>query len=196
MTRNDLVLLTKVFTISSMLVAFMLGLFAHFRRRELPFVQMPFSAYLSGPTRVLGLMAYAVLCGGIAVFVAGCFTVQHARSFGIVGSMYLLCIVFVTIAAATANAKEPAPIDNPRMRRWHRLASLGAFASVLTGVVVQSWMWYPRSGSGILIGLACLLSILFLALCAVPARIHGGVQKFLMVVFLLWFTSASILLQP
>ncbi len=194
MTRMDLAPFTGLLTTGFMIVAFMLGFLAHIQRRELPFVQTPFSAYLSGSTRVLGLAAYVVLCGGIAMFVAACFSFQHTGSFNIAGGLYLLCIVFVAIAAGTANAKQPAPIDNPRARQWHRVASLGAFVSVLTGVVVQSWAWYPHSK--ILIALACLLSVLFVALYAVPARIHGGVQKLLMVGFLLWFSSASVLMEP
>jgi len=194
--RFDLASLAGCLILVSMSFAFTLGFLAHIRRRELAFLQTPFSAYLSGSTRALGLWAYAFLCAGIAVFVAESFSFQDAPSFKIAGALFVLSIVSIAIAAGTANPDQPQPIDNPRVRRWHRAAALGAFASALAGAIVQSWTLHPRLGSEPLIALASLLSILFFALYAVPARIHGGVQKLLMIGFLLWFSLASELMQP
>ena len=188
-------------TIMLMVLSFVLAVLVHVMRRELDPAATPFSAYLSGSSRRVGLACYACLVVGIAAFALA--TVSHPGpdvGLSAVSALYLLSIVFVAIAAATARADLPlAHVENPRARRWHRKSAFLAFLFAITAIVLHTWLWrseeflkavWPLPGV-----LAAILVALFVFLSFVSLKFKGVVQKSLIVGILAWFSWVALTMQ-
>lgn len=183
-------------TIISMVGAFSFGVAAHVLRSEIDPVAMPFSAYLSGTSRWIGLACYACLTSGIAVFaIAAVFRFGLDAGTGGASALFLVSILLVAIAAATARADAPLAIDDPKIRLLHRWSAFFAFLSVVAAIAVDTYAWRPQQSlHGVwnwIAGLSGALVVLFAVLSFVSPAFKGAVQKLLMLGIVVWFVSVA-----
>ena len=188
-------------TVMLMVLSFVLAVQVHMMRRELDPAAMPLSAYLSGSSRRVGLACYACLVAGIATFALATVS-RPGLDVGLtaVAALYLLSVVFVAIAAATARADMPlAHVDNPRTRWWHRKSAFLAFLFAITAIVLHTWRWRDEEflkPAGPLLGvLAATLVALFVVLSLLPLKFKAIVQKSLIVGILVWFSWVALMMQ-
>jgi len=201
MTLQQVTTVAAELTVMLMIFSFMMAVLVHITRRELDPAATPFSAYLSGSSRRVGLACYACLVVGIAAFALATVS-RPGLDAGLiaVSALYLLSIVFVAIAAATARADLPlAHVDSPRARWWHRKSAFLAFFFAITAIVLHTWLWrseeflkavWPLPGV-----LAAILVGLFVFLSFVSLRFKGVVQKSLIVGILVWFSWVALMMQ-
>jgi hypothetical protein len=196
MTSESILSILTLTTIISMAAAFSFGVATHVLRRELDPIAMPFSAYLSGTSRRIGLACYSCLALGIAAF-----AMASVSRFGpdngtdIASALFFASVVLVAIAAATARADAPLAIDDPKLRLLHRWSAFFAFLSVIAAIAVDTYAWRALSMShGIWIGMAGLagaLVLLFAVLSFTPVAFKGAVQKLLMFGIVAWFVFVA-----
>jgi len=180
-----------------MVGAFSFGVAAHVLRRELDPIAMPFSAYLSGASRWIGLACYACLTSGIAVFaIAAVFRFGLDAGTGGASALFVVSIVLAAIAAATARADAPLAIDDPKLRLLHRWSAFFAFLSVITAIAVDTYVWRAESIlHGLMAGVAGALVVLFVVLSIVPLAFKGVAQKVLMLGIVVWFVAAAAMMR-
>ena len=201
MTLQQITSVAAKLTVMLMVLSFVLAVLVHMMRRELDSAATPFSAYLSGSSRRVGLACYACLVVGIAAFALA--TVSRPGldvGLSAVSTLYLLSIVFVAIAAATARADLPlAHVDNPRARLWHRKSAFLAFLFAIAAIVLHTWLArneeflkavWPLPGV-----LAAILVVLFAVLSFVSLKFKGIVQKSLMVGIMVWFSWVALMMR-
>lgn len=201
MTLQQITSVAAKLTVMLMVLSFVLAVLVHMMRRELDPAATPFSAYLSGSSRRVGLACYACLVAGIAAFALATVS-RPGLDIGLiaVSALYLPSIVFVAIAAATARADLPlAHVDSPRARWWHRKSAFLAFLFAITAIVLHTWLWrneeilepaWPLLGV-----LAAILVALFAFLSFVSLKFKGVVQKSLIVGILAWFSWVALIMQ-
>jgi len=201
MTLQQITSIAAKLAIMLMVLSFLLAVLAHIMRRELDPAATPFSAYLSGTSRHVGLACYACLVAGIAAFALATLS-RPGLDVGLsaVSTLYLLSIAFVAIAAATARADLPlAHVDNPRARWWHRKSAFLAFLFAITAIVLHTWLWrneeFLKSAAPLLGVLVAILVALFVVLSFVSLKFKGVVQKALIVGILVWFSWVALVMQ-
>ena len=201
MTLQQLTSVAAKLTVMLMVLSFVLAVLVHMMRRELDPAATPFSAYLSGSSRRVGLACYACLVVGIAAFALATVS-RPGLDIGLsaVSALYLLSVAFVAIAAATAREDLPlAHVDNPRARWWHRKSAFLAFLFAITAIVLHTWLWrneeFLRAVWPLLGVLAAILVVLFAVLSFVSLRFKGVVQKSLIVGIMLWFSWVALMMQ-
>ena len=187
-------------TIISMVGAFSFGVAAHVLRRELDPIAMPFSAYLSGASRWIGLACYACLASGIAVFaIAAVFRFGLDAGTGGASALFVVSIVLVAIAAATARADAPLAIDDPKIRLLHRWSAFFAFLSAVAAIAVDTYAWRAQQSlHGVwnwMAGLSGALVVLFAILSFVTPAFKGAVQKLLMFGIVVWFVAVAVTMR-
>ena len=187
-------------TIVAMAGALFFGVAAHFQRRELDPIAMPFSAYLSGASRGTGLACYACLATGMAAFaVAAVSRFGWSVAAGGASAMFFASIGLVAIAAATARADAPLAIDDPKVRLLHRWCAFLAFLSAIAAIVVDTYTWralpFLHGLWDWMAGLAGALVVLFAILSFVPSTFKGAVQKLLMFGIVAWFLSVAVAMR-
>jgi hypothetical protein len=190
--------LVAALSVAAMCVSFALAVVAHAMRRELDPVEMPFSAYLSGASRGVGLSCYAALGFGIAMFALATVARDGSTMSATLAVLYFTSAVFLVIAAATARADLPLSHDNPRTRWWHRRSSFFAFACAIAAVALHVLAWrddifysvWPLPAY-----FAIALAALFAGLWFSPLMIKGLVQKLLIAGIIGWFSWVALLLQ-
>jgi hypothetical protein len=187
-------------TIIAMAGALALGVAAHLRRRELDPIAMPFSAYLSGASRRIGLACYACLATGMAAFaVASVSRFGWDAGTGGASTLFFASIVLVATAAATARADAPLAIDDPNVRLLHRWSAFFAFFSAIAATALDTYAWraqpFPHGLWNWMAGLAGALVALFTVLSFVPLTLKGAVQKLLMLGIVAWFLSVAVAMR-
>jgi hypothetical protein len=200
MNSAALLSITTLLTIISMVAAFSFGVAAHIVRRDLDPIAMPFSAYLSGASRRIGLACYACLALGIAAFaITAVFRFGLDAGTGAASALFFASIVLVAIAAATARADAPLAIDDPRLRLLHRWSAFFAFLSAVAAIAVDTYAWRAQQSlHGVwnwMAGLSGALVVLFVVLSLVSAGFKGAVQKLLMLGIVVWFVAASAVMR-
>jgi hypothetical protein len=183
-------------TIISMVGAFSCGVAAHVLRRELDPIAMPFSAYLSGTSRRIGLACYACLASGIGAFaIAAVFRFGLDAGTGGASALFIVSILLVATAAATARADAPLAIDDPEIRLLHRWSAFFAFLSAVAAIAVDTYAWRAQQSlHGVwnwMAGLSGALVTLFVILSFVSAGFKGAVQKLLLLGIAVWFVAAA-----
>ena len=196
MNSAAIVSIANLMTIISMVCAFSLGVAAHIVRRELDPAEMPFSAYLSGASRQIGLACYASLASGMATFaIAAVFRFGTVAGTGAASALFLASIVFVAVAAATARADAPLAIKDPKLRLLHRWSAFFAFLSAIVAIVVDTFAWraqsFPHWIWNWMAGLAGALVVLFVVVSMGPLAFKGAVQKLLMFGIAVWLASVA-----
>ena len=200
MTLQQITSVASALTVILMALSFVLAVRVHVMRRELDPAATPFSTYLSGTSRRVGLACYACLVAGIAAFMLA--TVSRPGldvALSAVSTLYLLSIVFVTITAATARADLSLHVDSPRARWWHRKSAFLAFLFAIAAIVLHTWLWRNEEflkPAGPLLGvLAATLAALFVVLSMLSLKFKGIVQKSLIVGILVWFSWVALMMQ-
>lgn len=187
-------------TIILMVAAFSFGVAAHVVRRELDPIAMPFSAYLSGASRWIGLACYACLALGIAAFaIAAVFRFGLDAGTGVASALFIASIVLVAIAAATARADVPLAIDDPKLRLLHRWSAFFAFLSTIVAIAVDTYAWREQAllhGSwNWTVGLAGALVVLFVLQSFVSPAFKGAIQKLLIFGIVVWFVAVATMMR-
>lgn len=201
MSPGGISLLAAQLTVIFMGTSIVLAIVAHTMRRELDPVEMPFSAYLSGTSRRVGLACYGCLVSGITAFAIASATRPGLGLWsGIVSTLYLISVVFVAIAAATARADASlAHIDNPHARWWHRQSAFLAFSSAIVAIAFHTWLWREQEFLNRFwtqeAVLAAILVALFFLLLLSTTRFKGAVQKLLILGIVVWFGSVASMMQ-
>jgi hypothetical protein len=192
------VTLVATLTTAAMCVSIALAVVAHAMRRELDPVEAPFSAYLSGTSRAVGLACYMSLGFGIVMFALA--TAEHDGSTidWTVAVLYVSSAIFLAIAAATARADLPLSHDNPHTRWWHRQSSFFSFLCAIGAIALHAWAWrgdvfysvWPLPAY-----FAAALACMFVGLWFSPLMIKGLVQKLLIAGIIGWFSWVALLLR-
>jgi hypothetical protein len=201
MTFGTISLLAPTLTLVFMGTSFLLAIVAHAMRLELDPIETPFSAYLSGASRGVGLACYASLVMGITMFA---FAFATRAGFGawssIILMLYAVSVVCIAIAAVTARADlAMANTDNRWTRGWHRWSAFTAFLSAIAAIAIQTWLWreqeFLKTAWPLIACLAMALIVLFVLLSFAPPRFKGAVQKLLILGVMAWFSFVALLMQ-
>jgi len=197
MNSASILSILTLITIISMAAAFTFGVAAHVMRRELDPIATPFSAYLSGTSRRIGLACYSCLALGIAAFaMISVLRFGPDNGTGIAFALFFASIVLVAIAAATARADAPLAIDDPKLRLLHRWSAFFAFLSVIAAIAVDTYVWRAEPVlHALMAGVAGALVVLFVVLSIVPLGFKGVAQKVLMLGIVVWFVTAAAMMR-
>jgi hypothetical protein len=170
--------------IAGVLIAGVLIGVAHFRRPELPAIEIPLSAYFTYPTRAFMTGAYA----SIAVALVSTAVVLMADSKVVDVVTALACCagaVLLGPVAATTQRSATA-IRSEATRRVHRYVAVSTFLAVGVAMAVSAYAAIVRANVFIAFPGVLGAILVSIVLCSRPSPVYGLRQKLVLGVLGIW----------
>lgn len=181
--------IARILAVAGVVLAGVLILVAHRRRRELPAREIALSVYFTDPTRATMTAAYAAIA--LALVATACLELDRASGAETVAAVACVVAAILLAPVAWTTQRNALVVRSNAIRRAHRYAAVSAFLAAGVAMAASAVGAITRANMPVL-----LLGVIGAALVAVvlrsqPGPTYGLWQKLLLGVLGGWIVAVA-----